>query len=150
MLMQEAIVIPLEFWQDPVNDCILIYSERQCSVYFGCWSTAGEPADFIGHLAFVHASDVRSAWREHPPYRIPNHPHHSYILEIPDSDFVRQYVAFRNLRTPESPISMADRHHFVVAGHDIYHEIVAAGFTATTIPNHQVTDATLRTLIDAG
>jgi hypothetical protein len=147
--MQQATVIPLEFWQDPVNDVILIYSERQCSVYFACWSAAGEPADFIGHLAFEHASDVRSAWREHPPYRIPEHTHHSYILEIPDSDFVRQYVTFRNLRTPESPITMADRRHFVVVGHDIYHEIVAVGFTATKIPNHEVTDATLRTLIDA-
>ena len=27
-------------WQDPVNDVILIYSERQCSIYFACWEAA--------------------------------------------------------------------------------------------------------------
>ena len=148
--MKEATIIPLKFWQDPNNDVILIYSERQCSVYFACWRSAGEPADFIGQLTFDHASDVRSAWREHPPYRIPSHSCHSYILEIPDSEFVRQYVAFRNLRSPEFPITAAERHHFVVVGHDIYHEIVAEGFTAETIPNEQVTDPLLRALIDPG
>ena len=148
--MKEAKVIPLEFWQDPQEDVILIYSERQCSVYFACWCAAGMPADFIGHLAFEHASDVRSSWREHPPYRIPqNERHHSYILEVPDSDWVREYVARRNLRAPEVPLQVSDRHHFVVVGHDIFHEIIAASFTAVTIPNDQVADRPLRSLIDA-
>jgi hypothetical protein len=147
--MKDALVIPLEFWQDPVNDVILIYSERQCSVYFACWEAAGVPADFIGHVSFEHASDVHSARREHPPYRIPEHGYHSFILEVPDSDFVRQYVTFRNLRSPLSRISTSDRHHYVVIGHDIYHEIVAASFTTRTIPNKEVTDTTLRALITA-
>ena len=148
--MKEAKVIPLGFWQDLQGDVIIFYSERQCSVYLACWCAAGEPAGFIGHLAFEHASDVRSSRREHPPYRIPQGDrHHSYILEVPDSDWVREYVTRRNLRAPEITLQVSDRHHLVVVGHDIFHEIIAASFTAVTIPNDQVEDRTLRSLIDA-
>lgn len=129
--LPEAVVLPLEFWQDPVNEVLLLYSDLRCSIYFPCWTDSREPADFLGYLEFENASAVRSARREHPPYRVPDHDHHSYILEIPHSAWVY---------TPEA-------RHFVVMGHDVYHEIVAASFTATTIPNDQVTDETLRTLI---
>jgi hypothetical protein len=48
--MINAQVVPLEFCRDPQSDVILIYGERECSVYFRCWASAGIPAEYIGHL----------------------------------------------------------------------------------------------------
>jgi hypothetical protein len=147
--MKVAEIVPLEFWQDPVEDVILVFSERQCSVYCACWSAAGEPADFVGHLEFEDASDVRCSRRDYPPYQIQNDTDEcSYILKVSDSDFVREYITRRNLRLPEAPLRFSDRHHFVVMGHDVYHEIVAASFTATTIPKSELKDPILRALIE--
>jgi len=145
--LTDAAIVPLPFWQDPQGDVILVYSEVECSVYFGCWSTTGEPADFIGHLTFEHASAVRSFSREFLPYRIPTHSGHSYILEILDSEFVRQHVAYRQHHYPNFPGSK--RRHFVVVGHDVYHEILAFEFNARTIPKQDVTDVRLLRLIAA-
>jgi hypothetical protein len=146
--MAQVTVIPLEFWQDPQGDVILIFSEHECSVYFGCWSVAGEPADFIGHLSFRDASAVRSFGREFLPYDVPRHEHHSYILSIADSDFIREHIAYRKQHYPSSRVDALNRVHYVVAGHDIYHEILAGSFTATKIPKHEATDDRLRRIID--
>ncbi len=143
--MTDAIVIPLEFWQDPHGDVILIYSEQECSVYFACWKARGIPAEFIGHLSF-RASAARSFAREYLPYRVPPHTHHSYILHIPSSDFVREHTAYRQSHYPNSP-KLPEPNHYVVQGHDIYHEILAYHFTTSTIPNQNVTDPRLLRLI---
>jgi hypothetical protein len=148
-IMAQVTVIPLEFWQDPQGDVILVFSEHECSVYFGCWSSAGEPADFIGHLSFQSASAARSFDREFLPYRAPKHEHRSYILSISDSEFIREHIAYRRQHYPGSRLDAGDRVHYVVAGHDIYHEILAASFAATKIPKQEVTDGRLRRLIDA-
>ena len=143
--MTDATIIPLQFWQDPQGDVIIIFSEAECSVYFSCWIATGEPADFIGHISFEHASAVRSFTREFLPYRIASYDCHSYILQIPDSDLVREHVAYRQRHYPEFP--GREQQHFVVTGHDIYHEILATSFVARTIPNQDVTDARLQKLI---
>jgi len=145
--LTDAAILQLPFWQDPQGDVVLIYSEVECSVYFPCWSGAGDPADFIGHLSFEHASTVRSFRREFLPYQIPIHTGHSYILHIPDSDLVREHVAYRKRHYPNSPAR--DTRHFVVLGHDIYHEILATEFSARAVPNQDVTDARLLRLIAA-
>jgi len=145
--LTDAAIVRLPFWQDPQGDVILIYSEVECSVYFSCWSKAGEPADFIGHLSFEHAAAVRSFSREFLPYSIPIHSGHSYILQIPDSEFVREHFAYRKRYYPHLP--GREQKHFVVVGHDIYHEILAFEFSASTIPNQDVTDARLLRLIAA-
>jgi hypothetical protein len=67
--MINANIIPLEFWKDPQSDVIVIFSERECSVYFSCWTSAGEPADFIGKLSFNGAAAVRSLDHEFNPYQ---------------------------------------------------------------------------------
>ena len=103
--MTDAIIIPLAFWQDPQGDVILVYSEHECSVYFACWNGAGEPADFIGRLSFEQASGVRSFRQEHIPYRIPPHSGHSYILQIPDSELVRDHIAYRQRHYPNAHAS---------------------------------------------
>ena len=141
----DAIVLPLQFWQDPQGDVVLIYSEIECSVYFACWLARGVPADFVGHLVFEHASTVRSFSREYIPYRRPAHTQRSYILEIPDSELVREHVAYRKRHYPE--FRGRDMRHFVVVGHDIYHEILATAFNALTIPKKELTDERLLRLI---
>jgi hypothetical protein len=145
--MKDANIVPLQFWQDPQSNVILIYGEHECSVYFNCWTSAGVDADFIGKLSFEGASAVRSFAREFIPYQTERHGQKSWILQVPDSDLARERVDYRKKHYPKSPISEAI--HFVVVGHDIYHEILATAFTATTIPKAEVTDARLRCLFAA-
>jgi hypothetical protein len=143
--MRTASPIKLEFWQDPQSDVILIYSERECSVYFRCWSSAGVPADYIGQLAFRGVSAVRSFPREFLPYQITHHNEKSYVLKVADSDLASDYVDYRKLHYPESPLR--ENTHFVVIGHDIYHEILATSFDAITIPKAETTDTRLLRLV---
>lgn len=143
MTPTEAPVVPLKSWQDPQGDIVLIYSEHECSVYFGCWIASGEPADYIGHLSFQSASVVRSFDREFIPYHSPEHNFHSYILRISDSDLKREYVAYRQKRYPQFSCEPTGHSHFVVVGHDIYHEILAKGFSETTIPAVELNDERL-------
>lgn len=44
------------------------------------------------------------------------------------------------------PHDASEQAHFVVVGHDTYHEILAVKFVATTIPKSEVTGARLRSL----
>lgn len=147
--MTDAVVIPLDIWQDPQSDIVLIYSEYECSVYFNCWITSGKPADFLGQLSFERAVGVRSFTREFLPYRIPTHRGHSYALLIPDSDLVREHVAYRELHYADSSFRPPIPKHYVVVGHDIYHEILADGIATTTIPKQGVSDPRLLRLIAA-
>jgi hypothetical protein len=139
----EAVVIPLKCWQDPQGDIVQLYSEYECSIFFGCWNASSEPADYICRLSFEHAAAVRSFGREFIPYRIPDHSHHSYILRVPDSDMQRDHVAYRQRHYPQWPCNPTEHTHFVVVGHDIYHEVLATGFTETTIPASELTDERL-------
>ena len=147
--MTDSTAIPLEVWPDPKGDIILVYSEHECSVYFNCWITAGKSADFLGRLSFERAVGVRSFTREFLPYRIPTNSGHSYVLHIPDSDLVREHVTYRQQHYANSSFRPPVPKHFVVVGHDIYHEILADIFTATTIPKQNVTDPRLLRLIAA-
>ena len=143
--MRTAREIKLEFWQDPQSDVILVYGERECSVYFRCWSNAGIPADYIAQLEFRGVSAVRSYPREFLPYEVTGHNEKSYILKVLDSDLASEYVDYRKVFYPKFPV--AEQTHFVVVGHDIYHEILAASFDAVTIPKAEVTDAILLRLV---
>ena len=139
-----AAVVPLSCWQDPQGDLVLIYSERECSVFFGCWVRSGEPADYVGRLSFERAAAVRSYGREFIPYQLPASGVHSYILRVSDSDFLREQVAYRLQHYPQ--FAGPPMQHFVVVGHDIYHEVLAASFTEATIPAADLTDERLLVL----
>lgn len=144
-----AIVIPLEIWQDPQGDIVLIYSERECSIYFGCWIRAGEPADFIAQLSFQGAAICRSFTREFLPYQIQPGKHHSFVLRVPNSDLIEEHARYRREHYPkERP--RPELRHYVVVGHDIYHEILARDFKVTTIPKKNLSDPRLINLILAG
>ena len=140
----DAAVIPLSCWQDPQGDVVLVYSEHECSIFFGCWVSTSQPADYIGHLSFERAAAVRSFGREFIPYRLPDYSLHSYILRVGDSDLLREHFAYRQNHYPQFPSPSLQ--HFVVVGHDIYHEVLAVGFSEATIPAANLTDARLLAL----
>ena len=141
--MSLPIVIPLDFWQDPQGDLILIYSEHECVIYCACWVASGERADFIGKLSFERGRGVRSYGREYLPYELPKHGYNSWILQIPDSDLIQQHLAYRRKHYPDSPAKQKVPNHYVVAGHDIYHEILADGFTTSTVLRSDISDPRL-------
>jgi hypothetical protein len=146
--MTDAIIVPLDIWQDPQGDVILVYSEYECSVYFNCWTSSAIPADFIAQLSFERASLVQSYRREFLPYRVARHSGHSYILRIPDSALVRDHTSCRQKHYPNSSrFEHPTPEHYVVVGHDIYHEILAMGFTTTRIPKQSISDHRLLRLI---
>ena len=144
--MTEATAIPIKSWPDPQGDIVLIYSEQECSIFFSCWIASGEPADYICRLSFLRAAAVRSFPREFLPYRHPQDAPVPCILRIPDSDMLRAFVAYRQQHYPQSPFDPSQHSHFVVPGHDIYHEILATSFSETTMPASELTDERLLSL----
>ena len=139
----DAEIIPLDVWKDPQGDIILVYSEHECSIYFNCWIAPATPAEFIAQLVFSRARSVRSFHREYQPYRIPTHNCRSFILRIPDSNLIPEHVAYRQRHYPEFPDSGPPPNHYVVRGHDIYHEIVADSFSTVTISKQDLDDPRL-------
>ena len=57
--MIDATIIPLDFWQAPQGDVILVYSEHECSIYFACWKqrTPYDPTRYLRALE-THASPL--------------------------------------------------------------------------------------------
>jgi hypothetical protein len=141
--MSVPIVVPLNIWQDPQGDVILVYSERECSIYCACWTAAGQAADYIAQLSFEGSRGVRSYGREYLPYEVPKHEFRSWILKIPDSDLIREHVAYREKHYANSSAQPPVPSHYVVVGHDIYHEILANGFAASTILRRDISDPRL-------
>jgi hypothetical protein len=139
-------IVPLRSWQDPQGDVLAVYSERDCSIYFGCWIEFGEPADFICQLSFQGAAVVRSYRREHLPYPTPTHAPSSFILRILDSDLLKEHEAYRKKFYPNACLDPSQYSHFVIIGHDIYHEIIALSFSENTIPAAEITDQRLLAL----
>src|SRR5262245_53014372 len=124
--------IPLGSWQDPQGDVVLVYSLSECSVFFACWEEAGMPAGYVCHLLFRDAEATRSFPREYIPYEIESLAYKSYVLEIVDSPWLqeqqREHKRLQETVYRHSPGRPFDARHFVVTGHDIYHEVLAASF----------------------
>lgn len=152
--MAIVVDIPLRYWPDPQGDSVLVYSERECSVYRGCWTDAGDPADFIARLDFGHVGAVRSFPREFHPYMAKRDPaappevsgHVGFVLAVSDSDFLREHLEYRKRVYPTSPPDSGMR-HFVIAGHDFFHEILADGFSETMVPGVDLKEPRLRALL---
>jgi hypothetical protein len=142
----KASVIPLKCWKNPQGDIILISSEYECSVFFGCWDASGAPADYICRLSFSGAVVSRSYTREHIPYSVLPHTYHSHILLIPDSDMKREHLAYRQQHYPQAKFNPGELSHFVVQGHDVYHEVLAQSFTETVIDVLDINEDRLRAL----
>ena len=159
--MYEARAKPilLNVWKDPQGDVILVYSEHECSVYFGCWLDGGKPADYICQLSFFllvvgsampGALAVRSFPGEFLPYEIVEGRSHSDIYEIEDSPWLAERAAYSRRMSEEvyktPPLPFATR-HLVAKGHDIYHEILADGFREEKVERRAITDKRLLALL---
>lgn len=127
---------------------MLIYSERETSIYFGCWESGGIPADYICQLAFARASAVRSFPREYHPYKVTGPTSRSDVLKVVDSDLHREHFEYRRRRYPTFVGDPSAKSHFVVCGHDIYHEVLAESFSEIHLPIPSLTDPRLRALSD--
>ena len=145
--MKIAIAKQLTYWQDPQGDVLLFYSERDCNVYFGCWLQSGEPADFACKLTFYDTGAIRSYPREFLPYQIKNHEYHSKILLVEDSDMLKEYKLYRTHQYPNDKRPLKQLLHFIVVGHDIYHEILPEKYEEQKVMIHEITDDRVRNLI---
>ncbi len=128
-----AIPIPLKVWQDPQGNPLLIYSEHNCEVYFGCWDKTGEPAEFICRISFDSAWASKSCGLEFLRYQINEHTRSS-ILEIENSKWLKELTEYRLKCYPEwKTWDKTTYHHFVIQGHDEFVEILAKSYKEESI-----------------
>ena len=133
-----VVPLPLKVWQDPQGDVILHYSREDCSVYFGCWAGAGEPAAYLCRLTFHHAWAVRGFCLEFLPYKIPEHKYRSCVYRVEGSTWLKQVSEQRHRNYPEwKSWDGREYLHYVVSGHDNYCDIIAAGFDEQIIPESE-------------
>ena len=133
-----AVPIPLTIWQDPQGNVVLRYSREECFIYFGCWTEAGEPADYLGKLKFHHAWAVKGLRLEFLPYKIKEHKCHSKIFAIEDSQWLKQMSEQRLRNYPDwKSRDNQEYRHYVVSGHDNYYDVIATGFDEQIIPESE-------------
>lgn len=131
----KAITVPLTVWPDPQGDVVLHYSRGECLIYFGCWLTSEEPANYVGKLIFHYAWAVRGACFEFLPYEIHEHNHPSNICTVENSKWLKEMCSQRLAYYPEwKNWDIREYSHYVISGHDNYYEIIAAGFDEQTVP----------------
>ena len=87
-LKEIAEAIPLKSWQDPQGNPLIIFSKNIRTVYFGCWTDAGIPADYICKITFNSAWASRFYEIEYLPYEIKEF-NHSSIYEVIDSKWLK-------------------------------------------------------------
>jgi hypothetical protein len=142
-----ALPIPLQLWQDPQGDLVLKHCRSECSVYFGCWIDAGEPANYICEIRFDHAWAVRGYRSEYLPYKIGAEQTRSDIFKIVGSTWLKQ--ASKQRERSYSNWRDWDKKkydHYVVQGHNNYYEILAAGYAERQIPYEEAGE--LKRLVD--
>lgn len=134
---ETAIPISLNVWQDPQGNVVLRHSREDCDVFFGCWTQAAEPADYLCKLTFRNAWAVRGLCLEGFPYQIKEH-RRSCIYEVENSSWLEQ-VNEERLKNYSKWKSWDERKykHFVVSGHDNYYDIVATEFEEQKIPEDE-------------
>jgi hypothetical protein len=118
-----AQALPLKEWQDPVEDVVLLFSECRCSVYF----RVGDSPK-VGMLTFSGVWAVRSVRSEVSPHLDTKHNLSSYLLQVFNSVWPREVEGA--FYTPDSKQRLhSEAKHFIVKGHDIYHEILCRSYT---------------------
>ena len=142
-----AAPIPLQVWQDPQGDVVIKHSRSECAVYFGCWTNAGEPADYICELQFEHTWAVRGYCSEYLPYLVKQGLPRSSVYEIANSTWLRQASEQRLSDYPRwRDWDKKKYHHYVIHGHDNYYEILASGYSEKQISCDEAGE--LKRLID--
>jgi hypothetical protein len=133
-----GIAIPLNVWQDPQGNVVLRYSREECVIYFGCWTDAGIPADYIGQVTFHNAWAVRGLCLEWHGYKIAETHYHSSILSVENSKWLSQLSEQRLTLYPNwKQWDTREYLHYVVSGHDNYYDVVATGFEESIVPESE-------------
>lgn len=122
-----AKAIELKEWQNHVEDVASIFSERKCNVYFYV-----RDSNIIGKLSFEGAWAFRSVRTEVDPYVDSECDFSSYILEVFNSSWPSEiefgfYTKFSKMNLHN------ESKHYLVKGHDIYHEILCQKYNETYI-----------------
>jgi hypothetical protein len=55
-------------------------------------------------------------------------------------NMIQEHIAYRKSHYPTFVGDTSLLRHYVVSGHDFYHDILATGFTEANIPESQITD----------
>ena len=118
-----AKAIGLQEWQDPVDDVVAVFSERSCDVYFFI-----RESEKIGKLSFEAAWAFRSVKTECAPYMDRESTLHSYVLEVFNSPWPSE-IEFGFYTESSKARLHSEAKHFLVQGHDIYHEVLCRGYT---------------------
>jgi hypothetical protein len=117
-----AKAIELEQWQDPVEDVAAVFSEEVCNVYFFV-----RDSELIGKLSFDRATAFRSVRTEVAPHMDSESKFSSYILEVFHSP--RPGDIEFGFYTEQAREFLRKKRHFLVKGHDIYHEVLCLDFS---------------------
>jgi hypothetical protein len=131
-----ATPIELTVWKDPQNYVIPHHVRDEAWVYFRCWETAGELAEYVGCLHFEGVWHVGSRrftkTRGYP--NILETTFYSYYLCVEDSSLLKSLI---HQRTQDDPGWEKYDHrkyqHYIVESHDFYINIIAGKVRFTTI-----------------
>lgn len=134
--------IALDVWKDPQNYIITQNVRDEAWIYFRCWETAGEEAEYIGCLHFVGVwymdSNRFSNSRGYP--NVMETDLRSYYLVIDNSSLLK---ALANQRSKHDLGWENYDHrrykHYVVDSHDFYINIVASRVTFSIVDGERAT-----------
>lgn len=132
--MKSGIAITLKYQHDHIEDAVLLYSSRECSVFLLAVEQEGV-SSFV-KLTFNGALCARSARTDCSPAIgiYPKESGKSFIVELTDSSWPIE--AHKMYVYQDSPLRPRGR-HFVVSNHDVFHEILADSFQEQLIePAH--------------
>jgi hypothetical protein len=126
-----AIAIPLPFWQDPQGSLALEAAQATCTVFFPLWSNDGEEQlEQIGKITFTGCWAISMLSAKFLPYSVNTHVLTSYLLEIVDSDWLLATAQQRLHAYPGwKNWDKATYRHYLVQGTDKYVEVLATHFT---------------------
>ncbi len=138
-MKNQTTILPLPVWQDPQGDIVLRMSETNCNVYFGCWESPGVGANYLANILFNGCTSSRYIKHEFIPYTVNNLTNeHSYILEINNSDWLNQEIAYRgNIYGDKLTIN---QRHFLIKSNDMYIELLATDYALQTINEENAGD----------
>lgn len=128
--MRLGIAITLKYQHDHIEDAVLVYSSRECTVYLVGEGDQEEPS--IIKLTFKDARCVRSARTDLSPAIgiYPSQPADSFLVELTPSQWA---IDAHNAYTYAGSSLQPRGRHFVISNHDVFHEVLAESFEESLI-----------------
>jgi hypothetical protein len=129
--MNKGIAVSLRYKHDYTEDAVLIYNPRECIVYL--FAKEPEHENSFVKLEFSSAKCIQSARSEACSAAKGIYPAElgsSFIVELTDSKWS---LEANKLYARYGSSAYLFLRHFVLANHDIFHEILAESFTEKLI-----------------